>query len=418
MPVASNPLLQANALGASPRTTVNPADKPQQASGNKGMGFDQVMARQGRDDLVASGKPKAKADSADSGKPSTSATEPVADDGKNLPAADEAAAGTADSTVRDASLVAGQLTDAQPGAQLIQAQAQVLTPMLQQPAAPTSDEEDAAAPAAFDPEADPLEGLPTLRLALEHNAQAQGLTSAHAKGAESETVQGQPAVNTLANLLQQAEGEGGEGAASDKAFDGLLDDGLKDLKGATSDTRVDDFADRLAALTQAATPKTAHAAPSASLMQQPLAMTQGGWTEGLVNRVMYLSSQNLKSADIQLEPAELGRLDIRVNVAADQPAQVTFVSGHVGVRDALEGQVQRLRELFAQQGLAQPDVNVADQSRGQQQQDQPQGSQLSGVAARRAAQEGEGGEVAEAAEAARPVERQVVIGSSAVDYYA
>lgn len=414
MPVASNPLLQASALGASPRTTVNLADKPQQALGNKSMGFDQVMARQGRDDQVASGRPKAQADQADSGKPSATAAEQVADGGKDLPAADEAADQAAESTVRDASLVAGQLTDAQPGAQLIQAQAQVFTPMLQQPAATASDEEDAAL-AAFDPEADPLEGLPTLRLALEQNAQAQGLTSAHAKGAEADTVQGQPAVNTLANLLQPAEGEGGEGEAGDKAFAGLLDDGLKDLKGATSDTRVDDFADRLAALTQAATPKTAHAAPSANLMQQPLAMTQGGWTEGLVNRVMYLSSQNLKSADIQLEPAELGRLDIRVNVAADQPAQVTFVSGHVGVRDALEGQVQRLRELFAQQGLAQPDVNVADQSRNPQQQDQPQGSQLSGVAARRAAQEGEGGEVSDAA---RPVERQVVIGSSAVDYYA
>lgn len=402
MPVASNPLLQASALGAAPRTTVNLADKPQQAPGDKVMGFDQVMARQGRDDQVASGKSKARADQ-------------VADDGKNLPAADEPAQETADSTVRDASLVAGQLTDAQPGAQLIQAQAQVLTPMLQQQAATTSDEEDAAALAAFDPAADPLEGLPSLRLALEQNAQAQGLTSAHAKGAEAEAAQGQPAVNSLANLLQAAEGEAGEGEAGDKAFAGLLDDGLKDLKGATSDTRVDDFADRLAALTQAATPKTVHAAPSPNVMQQPLAMTQGGWTEGLVNRVMYLSSQNLKSADIQLEPAELGRLDIRVNVAADQPAQVTFISGHVGVRDALEGQVQRLRELFAQQGLAQPDVNVADQSRNPQQQDQPQGSQLSGVAARRAAQEGESGE---SADAARPAERQVVVGSSAVDYYA
>ena len=131
---------------------------------------------------------------------------------------------------------------------------------------------------------------------------------------------------------------------------------------------------------------------------------------------MYLSSQNLKSADIQLQPAELGRLDIRVNLAADQPAQITFVSGHVVVRDALEGQVHRLRELFAQQGLAQPDVNVSDQSRGQQQGAQ-EGPRLSGVAGRR----GEAGDAAEQAEAdagVKAVERQVVIGSSAVDYYA
>jgi hypothetical protein len=182
------------------------------------------------------------------------------------------------------------------------------------------------------------------------------------------------------------EAEPGHAEQGDKAFAGLLDSGLKDLKGASSDTRVDDFADRLASLTQAVTAKTANAVPvTPSPLQQPLAMNQGAWTEGLVNRVMYLSSQNLKSADIQLEPAELGRLDIRVNVAADQPTQIHFISGHAGVRDALDSQVHRLRELFAQQGLAQPDVNVADQSRGQQhKQAQQDASNLSGVAARRA----------------------------------
>jgi flagellar hook-length control protein FliK len=79
--------------------------------------------------------------------------------------------------------------------------------------------------------------------------------------------------------------------------------------------------------------------------------------------------------------------------------------------------VHRLRELFAQQGLAQPDVNVADQSRGQQQQAQQDGSQLSGVAARRA-QNGGGTEQGELADASRPVEQQVIVGDSAVDFYA
>src|SRR5690606_29291356 len=156
----------------------------------------------------------------------------------------------------------------------------------------------------------------------------------------------------------------------------------------------------LAGLTQAATAKAANAVPAKpSALHRPWPMNQNAWAEGLVNRVMYLSSQNLKSADIQLEPAELGRLDIRVNVAADQATQVTFISGHAGVRDALDSQVHRLRELFAQQGLAQPDVNVADQSRGQQQQQgQAQGSNFSGVAARRSEQGG-----VEAVDSARPL---------------
>ncbi|WP_338744775.1 flagellar hook-length control protein FliK [Pseudomonas putida] len=416
MPVAPNPLLQANAITSTSRSATAQADKPLQALGDKGDGFGQVMARQGRDkavgqdDKAAPAKPKDKPEAAAGGKTDPADKSTVADDGNKLPADDAA---QADTGLRDASLVAGQVTDAQSGAQLIQAQAEAVAPVLQAATAQVAAlPEEPAAEEAFDPDADPLANLPTLRLALEHSAQAKGGTSAHALD-PSQGEDGQAAVNTLANLVENAEGEAGE--PGDKAFGALLEDGLKDTKSASSDTRIDDFANRLASLTQAATAKTANAVPAnASPLHQPLPMNQGAWAEGLVNRVMYLSSQNLKSADIQLEPAELGRLDIRVNVATDQSTQVTFISGHAGVRDALDSQVHRLRELFAQQGLAQPDVNVADQSRGQQQQQgQAQGSNLSGVAARQAEQGGgEGGE------SGRPLEQQVVVGDSAVDYYA
>ena len=416
MPVAPNPLLQANAIANSSRAASAQMDKPLQALGDKGDGFGQVMARQGRDkvggqdDKVAQAKPKDKPEVAQGGKKDPADKTAVADDGNKLPADDQA-----DTGLRDASLVAGQVTDAQPGSHLIQAQAEAVAPVLQAATAQASaaQPEEAAAEEAFDPDADPLANLPTLRLALEHSAQAKGGTSAHALDpSQAQGEEGRAAVNTLANLVEGGEGESTE--SGDKAFGALLEDGLKDTKSASSDTRVDDFANRLASLTQAATAKTANAVPaSASPLHQPLPMNQNAWAEGLVNRVMYLSSQNLKSADIQLEPAELGRLDIRVNVAADQATQVTFISGHAGVRDALDSQVHRLRELFAQQGLAQPDVNVADQSRGQQQQQgQAQGSNLSGVAARQAEQ---GREVVDSA---RPVEQQVVVGDSAVDYYA
>ncbi|WP_449434250.1 flagellar hook-length control protein FliK [Pseudomonas putida] len=400
MPVAPNPLLQANAVAKLPRAA---------AASERGTGFEQVMARQGRDDKVAQPKP----DQAQGGKIERADKPAVAEDGNNLPAHDSTQASAEVPTDRDpggldANLVAGQVTDAQPGAQLIQAQAEAVAPVLQaailQPPGPA---EEAPAQEAFDPAADALANLPTLRLALEQSAQAKGTTSAHAAdNSQTQTEDGQVAVNTLANLLDEASAEPGQSETGDKAFGALLEDGLKDTKSANSDTRVDDFANRLASLTQAATAKAATAVPAnAGPLHQPLPMNQNAWAEGLVNRVMYLSSQNLKSADIQLEPAELGRLDIRVNVATDQATQITFISGHAGVRDALDGQMHRLRELFAQQGLAQPDVNVADQSRGQQQQAQ-QPSNLSGVAARRAeSQQG-------------AAEQQVIIGDSAVDYYA
>ncbi|MBB3101834.1 flagellar hook-length control protein FliK [Azomonas macrocytogenes] len=93
----------------------------------------------------------------------------------------------------------------------------------------------------------------------------------------------------------------------------------------------------------------------------PLAMQQPGWSEGAVERVMWMSSQNLKSADIQLDPAELGRMEVRIELDKDQ-VQVTFASPHAGVREVVEGQAQRLRDMFNQQGMQLLDVNVSDQS--------------------------------------------------------
>lgn len=432
MPVASNPLLQPAAVAKPSRVAGNTPDKVPQAANDKASGFSKVYAEQSRD------KPQAKADvpggdkageAATAGKPATQDERKVADSGNDLPDdnanAELAEPGTADPQLLDSSLVAGQVTDAQGGAQLIQAQAEAVAPVVQAAAAQLQAHVQAPAVAApepqepaFDPEGDVLQDLPALRLALEQSAQAQGTTSAHAgkaTSAQPEAAQAQPAVNTLAAMLDPRQADAGDGEPGEKAFSGLLEDGLKDLKGASSDTRVDDFADRLSALTQAATPKTANAVPLAAPLNQPLAMQQSGWTEGLVNRVMYLSSQNLKSAEIKLEPAELGRLDIRVHMAPEQQAQITFTSGNVVVREALENQASRLKEMFAEQGLGQPDVNVADQSRGQQQGSQQEASGLSGVAARR---NEAGGTDADPEATATPVEQQVVVGSSAVDFYA
>jgi len=433
MPVASNPLLQSSVAAKSARNQNSTLDKATQALNDKGSDFSQVYAQQSRDqvgnkaDAPVRERDGVDKSAANSGKPDGPGHGKIADSGNKLPddrdvpAKAEAQADDGSDVAEadpqsslDSNLVAGQLTDAPQGAQLLQAQAEAVAPVIQ---AASQQAQLAAAPPVteepFDPDSDALDDLPVLRLALEQNAQAQGTTSAHAsKTPGQETAQSQqPAVNTLAQMLQPADADAGQTESGDKAFAGLIDDGLKDLKGASSDTRVDDFANRLASLTQAATPKTANAVAPAPL-HQPLAMNQNGWTEGLVNRVMYLSSQNLKSADIQLEPKELGRLDIKVNMAVDQATQITFASGHAGVRDALEGQVHRLRELFSQQGLAQPDVNVADQSRQQQSGNQDDSPKMSGVAARRNAE----GADTEVAAASAPVEQQTVIGSSTVDY--
>ncbi|MEG8235840.1 flagellar hook-length control protein FliK [Pseudomonas orientalis] len=427
MPVAPNSLLQA-APAAKPQA---PAATPAAAAADprdKGPGFAQVFANQGAKPALKTDSASGKSAPAAADDTSAASTPALADSGNPLPAKPSDTDDAADDTPADPSLTQQPATDAPVDPALIATVTPVAVP-LQTPAPAVAVEDDTpqpvaaavavineAKPPAFDPAADPLDAMPAVRLAMEQGGHVSASSQAPQKAAPT-TPQDQPTAAQnfaagLATMVDQQATKDSTEQGGDKAFGALIDDGLKDLKDAGSDTRVDDFANRLAALTQAATPKTANALPQ--VVNAPLAMHQSGWTEEVVNRVMYLSSASLKSAEIQLQPAELGRLDIKVNMTPDQQAQVSFMSGHAVVREALESQSGRLREMFAQQGMGQVDVNVSDQSRGQEQQQQQ--GQARGVSAS-AGRGGDSGGQVEVAEAVAPV-TQTVIGSSAVDYYA
>ncbi len=233
--------------------------------------------------------------------------------------------------------------------------------------------------ASHDPTLDALNTLPGVRMALEIGAQQAQATAQQAgptAGAITAAISGDGAQTFAGTLAVLAEQGAGEGEGSLKI--GKLDiDSLKDVDGlqdGAGESHSDNLAGRLSALSQAISQQTSASARSVLVPGQPLAMQQGGWSEAVVDKVMWLSSQNLKSAEIQLDPAELGRLEVRVDISKDM-TQVTFASPHAGVRDTLEGQMQRLRDLFTQQGMNLLDVNVSDQSlsRGWQGQGQNKG---------------------------------------------
>ncbi len=91
-----------------------------------------------------------------------------------------------------------------------------------------------------------------------------------------------------------------------------------------------------------------------------------GWSKGVMAKVMWMSSQRISSAEIALDPPELGPLQVRLSAQHDQ-ASVVFSSQHAGVREALDQGLPRLRELFENQGLDLVDVNVADQQQSTKQ---------------------------------------------------
>jgi flagellar hook-length control protein FliK len=453
MPVTPNILLQvattAKAQAASANAPVLTAEP-----GDKASSFAQVYANQAqtKPSVMADGSAKPARDKVsdsvgkkDVSSDKSAAPEPtVADSGKSLPA-DKPAQADDTTASDDASDTAEALTPVADTAPVDPAldPALVVQPVLPAPVPETptvvaTAQSQVEAPVAavvaaaaaqtvatldpdFDPEADPLDALPAVRMAMEQGGHVSPASQTQPKAAPTPAqVDGEPTsaqnfATGMAGMLDVQADQDSTSQGGEKAFSGLINDGLKDLKSASSDTRVDDFANRLAALTQAATPKTANALP----VNQPIVMHQSGWTEEVVNRVMYLSSANLKAADIQLQPAELGRLDIRVNMVPDQQTQVTFMSAHPSVREALDGQMHRLRDMFAQQGMGQVDVNVSDQSRGWQGQGQEQAQQGQGGRAN-----ANGGRLESADEELPATVAEIaanttsVIGSSAVDYYA
>jgi len=90
-------------------------------------------------------------------------------------------------------------------------------------------------------------------------------------------------------------------------------------------------------------------------------VTQAGWGEAVGNRLMMMVSGKIQAANIHLNPAELGPIEIKVNVNQEQ-ATVHFVSNNSVVRDAIEEAFPRLKEMFTQNGLSLSDANVSQQS--------------------------------------------------------
>lgn len=92
---------------------------------------------------------------------------------------------------------------------------------------------------------------------------------------------------------------------------------------------------------------------------------QPAWQQALAERVVMASAQNLKQVELQLHPAELGQVNIRIETAQDRAA-VQFTAMHADTREALDAALPRLREMFTQQGMELVHADVQQQHSQQQ----------------------------------------------------
>ncbi|WP_339524888.1 flagellar hook-length control protein FliK [Pseudomonas sp. EA_35y_Pfl2_R111] len=363
MSVAPDLLLK-SAPEVKPRAAASkPPEKPAQPNRNEASSFSQVYAKERqakaaeRSDAPAKPARESKVDKEDPQDAQALAAAgqaEVADSGKPLPT-DPASEGA----VLDPLLLLG-ITGELPAEEVEELVPDTEpAPLLVTTGSLTSSGPASMTEASFDAELDSLNQLPAVRMALEMGAKEKlQADQAIAPSTQAQNV----SQSLLASQVMQDEMpvEGDALELPELQLEALTGKGLEALKEGTANNTPENFVSKLTALSQAIGQQTPLSA-RAPVVGQPVPMQQGGWSEAVVDRVMVMSSQNLKSAEIQLDPAELGRLEVRISVNQEQ-SQVTFASPHAGVREALDSQMHRLRELFAQQGMNQLDVNVSDQS--------------------------------------------------------
>lgn len=159
---------------------------------------------------------------------------------------------------------------------------------------------------------------------------------------------------------------------------------------------------------------TGHAAAQALRAETTLATHVGapvgspGWATDFGQRMVMLARSDSQSAQITLNPAHLGPIEVRLSLSGGE-ATAVFTSPHHDVREALETALPRLREMFASAGIELGQAQVNSQSGGSR--DHSAQQPMTGSLANRASN---GGTLADN-EGGRPI---VLAGRGLVDTYA
>ncbi len=118
-----------------------------------------------------------------------------------------------------------------------------------------------------------------------------------------------------------------------------------------------------------ATP-VARAAATQATISTPLNQPQ--WADDFSQKVTWMATQRTQSAELHLNPAQLGPLEVSLKLNGDQ-ATLQFTSAHAAVRDAIEQSIPRLRDMLADSGISLGNTTVSDQAPREQQQREQSG---------------------------------------------
>lgn len=81
------------------------------------------------------------------------------------------------------------------------------------------------------------------------------------------------------------------------------------------------------------------------------------WSQQFSEKVVWMANQEMQSAQININPPQLGPVQITLSLSGDQ-ATAVFASPHAEVRQAIESSMPQLKEMLASAGISLGDTNV------------------------------------------------------------
>lgn len=109
--------------------------------------------------------------------------------------------------------------------------------------------------------------------------------------------------------------------------------------------------------------QTAAALPTATIAAS---VSSSAWNSGLGEKVVWMVNQQHQGIELHLNPPSLGPLEVRISMN-DGQANLSFMSHHLLVREAIESATPRLREMLGESGISLGGVSVNNGSFAQQQ---------------------------------------------------
>ena len=220
-------------------------------------------------------------------------------------------------------------------------------------------------------------------------AQANFLnTSSNASGAIPDNSAAKININTglEMNLLQSNSLQPFDGLSLTSELSGLMTDKIQTLPNALSQQQLFSAtqSSQVASLIQTATAAVSPHSDSAFVITNPAvnslsninlptispteiteAFGRTAWSQGMGKQVLSMVNQNIGSAEIRLNPAHLGPIEILIDMSEDQ-VNVSLSSRHAIVREAMEQALPRLREMLDENGFSLADADISKHSFAEQ----------------------------------------------------